>query len=102
MLGNHERRIFGLLTRKPDIHPVKPNRSASELHRHKVRKAEPFFDSAGAVCTLFMYYFFENFFRPIPARQIRPVPKRNMVAGTGTVDVRREAIKSPGLSSGKK
>jgi len=30
------------------------------------------------------YYFLENFLRPNPARPMRPVPKRSMVAGSGT------------------
>lgn len=42
----------------------------------RVPEADPY-------CKRF-YAFLKNFFLPKPARPIRPVPKRSMVAGSGT------------------
>lgn len=55
-----------------------------ELPEPVTARAIPLSDELTLHKTVNRFYFLKNFFRPRPARPIRPVPNSSMVAGSGT------------------
>ena len=75
---------------------LKPLFQLERRWTNSVRKRQNYQNQKAMAYTIFYFFFFKIFLRPMPARTIKPDPTSSMLAGSGT-GINFEAISKTGF-----